>query len=80
MCGLRAPAASENGLTCRDALPGTEPSLREADLSGCRWIEGEPVPLRQGMFCCKPTIRGPWCARHRGIVWRSAERARQRAA
>ena len=75
MCGLRAQAG-ENGRACRDALP----SLREADYQGCRWIEGEPVPLRQGMFCRKPTIRGPWCAKHRGIVWRSAERARRRAA
>jgi hypothetical protein len=52
------------------------PGLRESDLRGCRWIEGEPVPLRPGMFCCEPCLPGsPWCAKHRKIVWRTSRRA-----
>jgi len=65
---MRAPAA------CPDALPG----LRDADFQGCRWIEGEPTPLRHGMFCGRPVLLGSsWCAKHRGIVW-AYQRVRQR--
>jgi hypothetical protein len=47
-----------------------QPGLRDADLRGCRWIEGEPTPLRPGMFCCARCLPGsPWCAKHRKIVW-----------
>ena len=47
-----------------------EAGLSEADFRGCRWIEGNPTPLRPGMFCCAPTLSGgSWCARHRKIVW-----------
>jgi hypothetical protein len=50
------------------ALPG---ELTDADFQGCRWIAGEPSPLKPGMFCCAPTLRpgGSWCAKHRKIVW-----------
>ena len=55
-----------------DALPEAQPaSLTEADFQGCRWIEGEPSPLRSSMFCCAKTLPGEsWCARHRAVVWR----------
>lgn len=37
----------------------------------CRWIDGEPKPLRRGMFCGRPMLAGEsWCALHRGIVFR----------
>jgi hypothetical protein len=56
--------------------PGTAPAtapgeLSEADLRGCRWIEGKPTPLRPGMFCCATPAEpgGSWCAKHRKIVW-----------
>jgi hypothetical protein len=45
--------------------------LTDADFRGCRWIEGEPKPLRRGMFCGRPVLVGQsWCAMHRGIVFR----------
>jgi hypothetical protein len=44
--------------------------LREADFRGCRFIVGEPTPLRSGMFCGAPTRPGSsWCPAHRKIVW-----------
>jgi hypothetical protein len=49
--------------------------LREADFRGCRFIAGEATPLRPGLFCGSPTLRGSsWCQRHHGVVWRSAPR------
>jgi hypothetical protein len=64
----------DDDLACLDELLEPQPGLSEADLQGCRWIEGEPAPLRRGMFCCARCLPGsPWCAKHRGIVW-----ARQR--
>jgi hypothetical protein len=51
--------------------------LSEADAHGCRWIEGEAIPLRSGMWCCEPTAPGSsWCPRHRAIVWTAARRRR----
>jgi len=45
-------------------------TLTDADFRGCRWIEGDPSPLRQGMFCGFPAPPGEsWCARHRGVVF-----------
>jgi hypothetical protein len=45
--------------------------LNDADFRGCRWIEGEPQPLRPGMFCGQPVAAGEsWCAAHRNIVFR----------
>jgi hypothetical protein len=45
-------------------------ALTEADFRGCRWIEGEPIPLRTGMFCGSPVAPGTsWCAEHRSIVF-----------
>ena len=45
-------------------------ALTDADFRGCRWIEGDPRPLRQGMFCGLPVAPGEsWCARHRHIVF-----------
>jgi hypothetical protein len=44
--------------------------LTDADLHGCRWIEGEATPIRSGMWCCAPPAPGSaWCPRHRQIVW-----------
>jgi hypothetical protein len=46
-------------------------ALDDADFLGCRWIEGEPQPLRRGMFCGRPVAAGEsWCAAHRDIVFR----------
>jgi hypothetical protein len=49
---------------------GRAGTLSDADFRGCRWIEGDPAPLRRGMFCGLPAVPGEsWCARHRGIVF-----------
>ena len=49
---------------------GKSGALTDADFQGCRWIEGEPKPLRRGMFCGRPVLVGEsWCAIHRGIVF-----------
>ena len=45
-------------------------TLTDADFRGCRWIEGEPSPLRPGMFCGVPVPSGEsWCAKHRSVVF-----------
>jgi hypothetical protein len=45
-------------------------ALTDADFRGCRWIEGDPRPLRQGMFCGLPVAPGEsWCTRHRHLVF-----------
>jgi|SRR6516162_8508641 len=55
---------------------GKSVALTDADFRGCRWIEGEPKPVRRGMFCGRPVLVGEsWCAMHRGIVFRE-ERSR----
>ena len=47
-----------------------QPELTDADMHGCRWIDGEAIPLHRGMFCGAPTLSGgSWCAKHRKIVW-----------
>lgn len=35
-------------------------------LKGCLWIEGNPKPLREGMFCCAPVAAegASWCIEH----------------
>ena len=55
----------------RERAAAGEAGLSEADFRGCRWIEGEPAPLKPGMFCCAPPARpgGSWCTRHHKIVW-----------
>jgi hypothetical protein len=53
-------------------------ALTEADAKECRWIEGEPSPIRSGMWCCSPTAPGsPYCPRHRAIAW-NYKRGRRR--
>ena len=45
-------------------------ALSDADFRGCRWIEGDPSPLRPGMFCGIPVRSGEsWCPKHRGVVF-----------
>jgi hypothetical protein len=58
------------GLCSPEPTPVEPPALTEADFRGCRWIEGDPLPLRGGMFCCQPVDEpgGPWCERHHRIV------------
>lgn len=63
------------GLAYRLALCGPkrtpQPAVGIEDLRGCRWIEGEPKPLRPGMYCCQPTLPGSaWCREHYKRVWR----------
>lgn len=49
--------------SCEDTM--YRPILRDRDFVGCRFIEGEPTPLRPGMFCCAPTVEGAsYCAHH----------------
>jgi hypothetical protein len=45
--------------------------MTEADFRGCRFIEGEALPLRVGMFCCRPVEQpgSAWCERHRALVY-----------
>ena len=58
-------------------LPDPQPELREENLRGCRWISGEPTPLRRGIFCCKPTRPGSsWCPEHYRIAFGRAARRR----
>ena len=54
--------------------------LTDADAHGCRWIDGEPTPLRPGMFCgATPAAPGSsWCAEHRKL--RLGVSARRRSA
>ena len=63
-----------------DAMPEPQPAvMTDADHTGCRYIAGEPTPLRRGMFYCDKTLPGEsWCARHRRVVWQRT--ARRRAA
>jgi len=45
-------------------------ALTNTDFRGCRWIDGDPKPLRRGMFCGSPVAPGEsWCAEHRGVVY-----------
>ena len=45
-------------------------AMSDADFRGCRWIEGDPGPPRQGMFCGLPVAPGEsWCDLHRHIVF-----------
>jgi len=49
---------------------GRDGMVTEADFGGCRWIEGDPSPLRPGMFCGLPVPPGEsWCTKHRGVVF-----------
>ena len=58
-----------------DELPEPKPGLSEADMRGCRYIEGEATPLRPGLFCGAPVVPGrSWCDAHNRVVW--ARRAR----
>jgi hypothetical protein len=67
---MRAPFARDiSSELCEDARSGAV--LNDADFRGCRWIEGEPQPLRPGMFCGLPVAAGEsWCAAHRNVVFR----------
>jgi hypothetical protein len=58
------------------ATAATAPAeLTDADMRGCRFIEGEVTPLRRHMFCCTPVLAGgSWCAKHRKIVWAAPRR------
>jgi hypothetical protein len=57
----------------RETLHG---ELTDADLRGCRWIDGPATPLKPGMFCgATPTEPGgSWCGAHRTVVYRIAVR------
>ena len=45
-------------------------TLTDADFRGCRRIEGDPSPLRPGMFRGFPVRSGEsWCPKHRGVVF-----------
>ena len=72
--------AAGDDLAALDALPDPQPGLTEADFKGCRFIEGEPAPLRPHMYCCAKTRPGEsWCARHLPVVWRRVARRREAA-
>jgi hypothetical protein len=61
-------------------LPKPAPELTEADYRGCRWIAGEPAPLRRDMFCGKPTRPGSsWCDTHHRIAFGRNARRRDAA-
>ena len=60
-----------------DLLPEPKAAdLTEADFRGCRWIAGEPTPIRPSMFCGCPVSEpgGSWCSAHRERVWRLSKR------
>jgi hypothetical protein len=62
-----------------DSWPDPVPSaLTEVDYRGCRFIRGEPSPIRPGMFCGKPKALGSsYCPAHTEIV--QTEPAKRRA-
>ena len=65
---LDATAHPHRNLSVVNAVRGG--TLTDADFRGCRWIEGDPSPLRGGMFCGLPVAPGEsWCAKHRAIVF-----------
>jgi hypothetical protein len=50
-------------------------ALTDADARGCRWISGEPSPVRAGMWCCAPTAPGSsYCQAHRERAWTGSRR------
>ena len=62
-------SARRIGLLVPGGNSGNSGALTDADFRGCRWIEGEPKPLRCGMFWGRPVLAGEsWCM-HRGIVF-----------
>jgi hypothetical protein len=57
--------------------PAAPTALTEADAHGCRWISGEPSPIRSGLWCCKPTVPGSaYCQVHRDRAWTPSRRRR----
>lgn len=65
--------ANRAGLTKGAALPEPPPQLTDDDFRGCRWIEGDPKPLRPGMFCCSPRIEGSsYCVEHHARTFRAS--------
>jgi hypothetical protein len=75
-------AADEDDLDLAslDELPDPQPVLSEEDYRGCRWIAGEPTPIRSGIFCCRPTRAGScWCPEHYRIAFGRAARRREAA-
>ncbi len=59
------------GKAHRLCLPNLHPAppapkrMRSEDFEGCRWIEGDPLPLRRGMFCGRPRELGSsYCPYH----------------
>jgi hypothetical protein len=60
--------------------PAAPTALSEADFRGCRFIAGDPSPIRSGLWCCQPTAPGSsYCPRHRAIAW-NYRRGRRRPA
>lgn len=52
----------------------TSPALPDDIFDGCRYIAGEPTPIRPGMYCGAPTPLGSaWCEHHRSIVYHWVE-------
>jgi hypothetical protein len=57
-------AGSTKGLVTLASRPSAD------DLRGCRFIAGEPLPIRAGMWCCaqlKPD--SSFCPEHHAVVW-----------
>jgi hypothetical protein len=43
--------------------------MTEADFAGCRHIRGNPLPLRPGMYCCRPCADGSdYCPVHVALL------------
>jgi hypothetical protein len=61
-----------------DSWPDPVPSaLTEVDYRGCRFIRGEPSPIRPGMFCGKPKALGSsYCPECCEIVWAEPSKRR----
>jgi hypothetical protein len=59
------------GLCSPEPGPAPPPAMTEADFRGCRWIEGDALPLRPGMFCTGPVEQpgSAWCEWHRRRVF-----------
>ena len=54
----------------RNGLPVVVGTLTDAAFLGCRWIQGDPIPLRRGMFCGSAVEAGEsWCGEHRRVVF-----------
>ena len=46
------------------------PPLTDVDFTGCRFIAGDPLPIRPGLFCGRVVVPGAsYCAEHMARIY-----------